>query len=95
MGAAPALCAALACMTGRTEAMSARSLLSNSPGFVTMTFRSDTPMEHMGYCWRALKRTIDPFIVETIRGIQVRRPDRGGWEGGGLVGDPFRDLGGE
>ncbi len=36
LGAEQALCCALACMTGHTEEMRARSLLSNSDNFVTV-----------------------------------------------------------
>lgn len=66
-----ALCAALACITGRTEAMPARSLLSNSDGHVTVIFRSDHPIEYMAYCWTALRRVISPAAADTIRGMQV------------------------
>ncbi|CAM9882379.1 unnamed protein product, partial [Hapterophycus canaliculatus] len=71
-GAVNALCAALACITGRTEAMPVRSLLSNSEGFVTVIFRSDHPIEYMAYCWTAIRRVMSSAAAGNIRGMQVR-----------------------
>lgn len=66
-----ALCAALACMSGRTEAMPVRSLLSNSEGFVTVIFKSDHPIEYMAYCWTAIRRVLSSEAADNIRGMQV------------------------
>lgn len=66
-----ALCAALACITGRTEAMPVRSLLSNSEGHVTVVFKSDHPIEYMAYCWTAIRRVLPSAAVDNIRGMQV------------------------
>lgn len=71
-GAVNALCAALACITGRTEAMPVRSLLSNSEGYVTAIFRSDHPIEYMAYCWTAIRRVMSSAASDNIRGMQVR-----------------------
>lgn len=71
-GAVNALCAALACITGRTEAMPVRSLLSNSEGHVTVIFRSDHPIEYMAYCWTAIRRVLPSAAADNIRGMQVR-----------------------
>ncbi|CAM9988704.1 unnamed protein product [Ectocarpus sp. 4 AP-2014] len=70
-GALNALCAALACMTGRTEAMPVRSLLSNSEGHVTIIFRSDHPIEYMAYCWTAIRRVLSSEAADNIRGMQL------------------------
>ncbi|CAM9858796.1 unnamed protein product, partial [Ectocarpus sp. 6 AP-2014] len=70
-GALNALCAALACMTGRTEAMPVRSLLSNSEGHVTIIFRTDHPIEYMAYCWTAIRRVLSSAAADNIRGMQV------------------------
>ncbi|CAN0165128.1 unnamed protein product [Pylaiella littoralis] len=70
-GAVNALCAALACITGRTEAMPVRSLLSNSEGFVTVIFRSDHPIEYMAYCWTAIRRVLSSAAADNIRGMQL------------------------
>lgn len=67
-----ALSAALACMTGQTEVMSPRSLLSNSEGFVTVMFKSERPIEYVSYCWNALRRVLPNDAVESVRGMQVR-----------------------
>jgi GUCT (NUC152) domain len=70
-GAEAALCAALACMTGHTKALQARSLLSNSDGYVTLVFKSDKPISYMAYVWGALKRKVDAEATENIRGMQI------------------------
>ncbi len=66
-----ALCAALACITGRAEAMLVRSLLSNSEGHVTVIFRRDHPIENMAYCWTAIRRMLPSAAVDNIRGMQA------------------------
>lgn len=74
-----ALCAALACITGRTEAMPVRSLLSNSEGFVTLIFKSDHPIEYMAYCWTAIRRVLSSAAADNIRGMQVGLTSRRRW----------------
>ncbi|CAM9259489.1 unnamed protein product [Ascophyllum nodosum] len=70
-GAVDALSAALACITGQTELMPTRSLLSNSEGFVTVAFKSDRPIEYMAYCWSALRRVVSAEAVDSVRGMQM------------------------
>ncbi|CAM9776765.1 unnamed protein product, partial [Choristocarpus tenellus] len=70
-GAMESLCAALACMTGRTSKMEARSLLSNCEGHHTIMFTSDRPIGYTAYCWTALRRVFPPAITESIRGMQL------------------------
>ena len=84
-----ALSAALACITGQTELMPTRSLLSNSEGFVTVAFKSDRPIEYMAYCWSALRRVVSAEAVDSVRGMQVWfvRSARGALASVGAVSD--------
>ena len=53
-----ALAAALALATGHTEPPPIRSLLSNTDGYVTLSFQSQRPIDALGYVWSALRREL-------------------------------------
>jgi ATP-dependent RNA helicase DDX21 len=83
-GAEDALCAALALITGHTRAMAARSLLSNSTGYVTLLYSGATPIHYPSDVWGQLRRKLDAAVTENVRGLQitadkVRRRHLCGW----------------
>jgi ATP-dependent RNA helicase DDX21 len=71
LGPEEALTRALACITGHTKELRARSLLSNSEGYVTCLFKNDKPIDFMSYVWTALRRRLDHSVTEAIRGMQL------------------------
>ena len=77
LGAKEALCAALAVITGHTKPMKARSLLSNTEGFITCQFVSSKPMQSVGCVWGALRRVWTVNITDAIRGMQLTTDECG------------------
>ncbi|CAN0044441.1 unnamed protein product, partial [Phaeothamnion confervicola] len=76
-GALAALCGALACITGHKAPKQARSMLSNSEGFVTMRFTSQQPVDYVAYVWSALRKRLAPEVTDGVKGMQVRRKEDG------------------
>jgi ATP-dependent RNA helicase DDX21 len=71
MGAEKALAAALACMTGHTQALRQRSLLSNTDGYVTIMFHANREIPTHSYVFGALRRNLPEEVVESIRGMAI------------------------
>lgn len=71
MGAEQALAAALACMTGHTQALRQRSLLSNTDGYVTLMFHANREIPTHSYVFGALRRNLPEEVVESVRGMAI------------------------
>ena len=77
MGPLEALSAALACLTGHTQELRSRSLLSNSDDFVTCGFKADQPIMSSSYVWTSLRRVLPLEVTEETRGMQMTADDMG------------------
>lgn len=72
-----ALGRALAIMSGYTNHMQQRSLLSSAEGFVTYVIESDQEVRSLSYFWNFIKSNFSPIIAECIKGMRFLASKRG------------------
>ena len=75
-GAVDALAAALAKITGNTEVIKARSLLSSQEGFTTGLITVGFEMRSSGYVWGVLTRLLED-AKDNIRGMRLTKDKQG------------------
>ncbi|CAH1794288.1 unnamed protein product [Owenia fusiformis] len=75
-GAAKALAAALAVISGCTKIVS-RSLLSSNEGYTTYLFRTNLEFERIGYVWRSLEKYIPFEIKEKCMRMRITADKKG------------------
>jgi len=72
-GAVDALSAALAQISGNTEGIKKRSLLSSSEGYVTCMIEVPYEIRGLGYIWSIIARILSPEDKDNIRGMRFRK----------------------
>ena len=65
-----ALGRALAIISGYTNNMQQRSLLSSAEGFITYVVETDQEVRNLSYFWNFIKSTFAPHIAESIKGMR-------------------------
>ncbi|RUS26355.1 Asp-Glu-Ala-Asp box polypeptide 21 [Jimgerdemannia flammicorona] len=76
-GAEKALSAALACISGYSQGLPARSLLSATEGYVTLLFRLTHTIQHVGYVRNILNKQFTGLAYEDVKGMRMTKDGMG------------------
>lgn len=72
-----ALARALAIISGYTQSIKSRSLLSAVEGYVTFVMETDQEVNSQSYFWGILRRNWASHVAESVRGLRVLENRRG------------------
>uniref|UniRef100_A0A7S3K9M8 RNA helicase n=1 Tax=Euplotes crassus TaxID=5936 RepID=A0A7S3K9M8_EUPCR len=76
-GAMKAVSLALAYISGTTEKLKKRSLLTGQENFVTYTVQTTMEFKGVSYVWSILRRLLPQDIVDGIRGMRIYNDKKG------------------
>jgi hypothetical protein len=72
-----AMARALAVMSGYTDGIAVRSLLTSSEGFQTLRFTSSIPIKTPQFVWNSLAKFIPQDVIYAARGITLTKDELG------------------